>query len=82
MIWTLRAHNSAISGIHFEGTDIVTRGFTGEMARWKLSKVPSSQDLVRMIGRMVRCLPIRFEEDTGGLVKQQQCEIAIGSTPN
>jgi WD40 repeat protein len=83
MIWTLRAHNSAISGIHFEGTDIVTRGFTGEMARWKLSKVPSSQDLVRMIGRVVRCLPMRFDEDTGGLVEQhQQCEIAIGSTPN
>jgi WD40 repeat protein/serine/threonine protein kinase len=83
MIWTLHVHGSIISGVHFEGIDIVTRGFNGELARWRLPKVPASQDLVRMIGRVVPCLPFRFDEDTGRLVKQdQECKTAMDSTPH
>ena len=35
-LWTLRAHASQIVDIHVEGGDIVTRGFTGELAHWRL----------------------------------------------
>jgi WD40 repeat protein len=71
MIWTLRTHGVRLSGVHFEGTDIVTRGFAGELARWKLSNLPSSPDLVRAVDRIARCLPLRFDDETGGLVEQE-----------
>ena len=35
-LWTLHAHPSHVVGIHFEGNDIVTRGFGGDVARWSL----------------------------------------------
>jgi WD40 repeat protein len=37
-LWRLPAHKSHVIGIHFEGDDIVTRGFTGEISRWTLPK--------------------------------------------
>jgi WD40 repeat protein/serine/threonine protein kinase len=38
LLWALEAHKSAIVGIHFEGNDIVTRAFSGEVSRWTLPK--------------------------------------------
>ena len=38
-IWTMPAHKSYLIGIHFEGDDIVTRGFAGEISRWTLPKL-------------------------------------------
>jgi WD40 repeat protein len=38
LLWTLPAHKSYVVGIHFEGDDIVTRGFGGDLARWSLPK--------------------------------------------
>jgi WD40 repeat protein len=35
-LWTLPAHKSAVIGVHLEGVDIVTRGFAGEISRWRL----------------------------------------------
>jgi WD40 repeat protein/serine/threonine protein kinase len=35
-LWTLPVHKSPVIGIHFEGDDIVTRGFGGEVSRWTL----------------------------------------------
>jgi WD40 repeat protein len=35
-LWTLQTHKSAVIRIHVEGKDIVTRGFTGEVSRWRL----------------------------------------------
>jgi len=35
-LWTLPAHKSVLIGVHIEGGDIVTRGFTGELSRWTL----------------------------------------------
>jgi WD40 repeat protein/serine/threonine protein kinase len=35
-LWTLPAHKSHVVGVHFEGDSIVTRGSTGEVARWRL----------------------------------------------
>ncbi|HEX7843031.1 MAG TPA: WD40 repeat domain-containing protein, partial [Kofleriaceae bacterium] len=69
MLWTLRAHSSRIAGVHFEGTDLVTRGFTGEIARWRMSSPP---DLAHTVDGIVRCLPLHFDEETGGLVEQDR----------
>jgi len=73
MIWTLRAHRTAITGVHFAGGDIVTRGSTGEISRWNVSKLPSQET----IERSARCLPLRLDQDTGDLVEQDQaaCDI-------
>jgi WD40 repeat protein len=38
LLWTLPAHKSHVIGIHFEGDDLVTRGFGGDVARWTLPK--------------------------------------------
>jgi len=35
-LWTLEAHKSHVIGVHFEGADIVTRGFGGDVSRWTL----------------------------------------------
>jgi WD40 repeat protein/serine/threonine protein kinase len=65
MIWTLQAHSSPIAGVQFVGDDeLVTRGFTGELAHWKLPRPPSS------VEDITRCLPLRFDDETGGLVEQ------------
>jgi hypothetical protein len=37
-LWTLPAHKSAVVGVHLEGGDIVTRGFAGEISRWRLPR--------------------------------------------
>jgi WD40 repeat protein len=36
LLWTLQAHKSYVVGVHYEGTDIVTRGFAGDVSRWTL----------------------------------------------
>jgi WD40 repeat protein len=43
-LWTLPAHKSAIGGVHLEGADIVTRGFTGEISRWRLPGAEATID--------------------------------------
>jgi WD40 repeat protein len=35
-LWTLPAHKSAVLGVHLEDGDILTRGFSGEISRWRL----------------------------------------------
>jgi len=37
-LWTLQAHSSDIVGIHLDGDEIVTRGFSGDVSRWILPK--------------------------------------------
>jgi WD40 repeat protein len=41
LLWTVQAHKSFVIGIHFEGDDIVTRGFGGDVARWTLPTLDS-----------------------------------------
>ncbi len=36
LLWMLRAHASFVIGVHYEGHDLVTRGFAGDFARWVL----------------------------------------------
>lgn len=43
-IWTLPAHKTRVVGLHFEGNDLVTRGFSGEMTRWT---VPDSEQVIK-----------------------------------
>jgi WD40 repeat protein/serine/threonine protein kinase len=38
-LWTMQAHKSHLVGVHFEGGDLVTRGFTGEVSRWTFPKL-------------------------------------------
>ena len=72
LLWTLRAHRLAITGIHFDGADIVTRGSSGDISRWNVSNLPS----IEAIERAARCLPLRLDEDAGSLVEQQsRCDI-------
>jgi len=37
-LWTIPAHKSHVVGVHFEGNDIVTRGFGGDLSRWSLPR--------------------------------------------
>ena len=52
LLWALQAHKSQLIGIHVEGGDIVTRGFTGELSRWTL---PSSEQVIEACGDHERC---------------------------
>lgn len=48
-LWSLRAHSSHVVGLHFEGDDLLTRGFGGEIARWQFAPAP---DVIRrMVSR-------------------------------
>lgn len=37
-LWTLKAHKSAVIRVHVQDGDLVTRGYTGEISRWRLPK--------------------------------------------
>jgi WD40 repeat protein len=69
-LWSLPAHADIISSLHFDGADLVTRGFAGDIARWTLPALPSRA----VLDSLLRCLPIRFDEETGMLVEQAPCE--------
>jgi WD40 repeat protein/serine/threonine protein kinase len=77
LLWTLRAHKSIISSVHFEGSQIVTRGFSGEMSKWELPPLVSP---VRM-EQLVRCLPERFDSETDGWVDQSPCVVQGNHSP-
>jgi WD40 repeat protein/serine/threonine protein kinase len=52
LLWMLRAHAAPIVGVHVEGGDLVTRGFTGELARWTL---PSPGQVIGACGEREGC---------------------------
>jgi WD40 repeat protein len=54
LLWTLQAHTSYVIGVHYEGNDIVTRGFTGDVARWAL---PSPNRVIEAC-RASTCAPV------------------------
>ena len=51
-LWTLPAHKTAVLGVHVDGSDLVTRGFTGEIARWRL---PNPEGVIDACGRLAPC---------------------------
>jgi len=71
LLWVLPAHKFFISGVHFEGTSLISRGFNGDMARWELPQPSRSADWLDRFDRLVRCAPVRFDAATGGLVTQK-----------
>jgi len=36
LLWILQVHKSYVIEVHYEGADIVTRGFSGDIARWRV----------------------------------------------
>jgi WD40 repeat protein len=36
LLWLLQAHRSYVIGVHYEGDELITRGFAGDVARWSL----------------------------------------------
>ena len=55
-LWTLPAHKSAVIGVHFDGADIVTRGFAGELSRWRL---PQSGAVMEACAHHPPCANVR-----------------------
>jgi WD40 repeat protein len=51
-LWTLPTHRSAVIGVHIENGDIVTRGFTGEISRWRL---PGPDEVVGACTHHIPC---------------------------
>jgi WD40 repeat protein len=70
LIWTLQAHHSTISGVRFSGEDLVTQTLTGEVARWRLPKIPAAE-FASTVERVARCLPLRLDDATGRLTEQE-----------
>jgi hypothetical protein len=55
-LWALQAHTSPITGVHIEGTDIVTRGIAGELSRWGL---PPPEQVIGACGDRDRCAIVK-----------------------
>jgi serine/threonine protein kinase/WD40 repeat protein len=52
LLWGLPAHNSWVTALHVEGADIVSRGFNGDVARWRL---PNSARTIEACSVPERC---------------------------
>lgn len=55
-LWTMPAHKSDLFGLHLEGDDIVSRGYSGELARWRL---PTLQQVLEACQAAQRCVELR-----------------------
>jgi WD40 repeat protein/serine/threonine protein kinase len=51
-LWTMPAHRSHLIGVHVEGDDIVTRGFSGDITRWSL---PRPEQVIEACEHEERC---------------------------
>ena len=58
LLWTLQAHSSYVVGVHYEGTDLVTRGRAGDVARWAL---PPADSVIEAC-RATKCTSTTKEE--------------------
>ena len=54
-LWTMPAHRSHLVGVHVEGPDIVTRGFSGDIARWSL---PRPEQAIEACDHNERCATV------------------------
>jgi len=43
LLWMMQAHTSYVVGVHYEGNELVTRGFAGDVARWG---IPSPYEII------------------------------------
>jgi WD40 repeat protein len=75
LMWSLQAHRGPVNAIRFDGDDLVTRGFDGDLARWRIPAVPPPPEFVRGIDRVLSCLPVQFDGRSGDLIDQvPRCE--------
>lgn len=51
-LWTMQAHKSAVIGVHVQDGDVVTRGFSGEITRWRL---PPAEQVIEECSRHPNC---------------------------
>jgi WD40 repeat protein len=51
-LWVMPAHKSHLVGVRVEGDSIVTRGFSGDVARWTL---PNAKRVIEACGRQALC---------------------------
>jgi WD40 repeat protein len=51
-LWTMQAHKSAVIGVHVQDGDVITRGFTGEITRWRL---PPAEQVIEACRRHPHC---------------------------
>jgi WD40 repeat protein len=51
-LWTTPVHRSHLVGVRVEGDDIITRGFSGDLARWAL---PKPELVIEACGTHERC---------------------------
>lgn len=49
-LWAQTVHRSYVIGIHFEGDEIVTRSFIGDVARWSMLQ-PISPGVIDNLAR-------------------------------
>jgi hypothetical protein len=54
-LWTMQAHHTALIGIHMEGDDIVTRGYSGDISRWRM---PKPERVIEACGHNARCATV------------------------
>jgi WD40 repeat protein/serine/threonine protein kinase len=52
LLWAFQAHKAQLIGVHVEGGDIVTRGFSGELSRWTL---PNPEQVIGACSEHERC---------------------------
>jgi WD40 repeat protein len=55
-LWTLPVHRSQVVGLHLEGTDVVTRGISGDLGRWT---IPSAEQVIRACDDRESCAIVR-----------------------
>src|SRR5204862_7590856 len=68
LLWVLHAHRSFVNGVHFAGSDVISRGYDGDIARWSLPLIPPPD-----LAELVSCLPLQLDEKTGALVDDSPC---------
>jgi len=68
LLWMLHAHRSFVNGVHFAGSDVISRGYDGDIARWSLPLAPPPN-----LAELVSCLPLQLDEKTGALVDDIPC---------
>jgi hypothetical protein len=54
-LWVMPAHKSNLAGIHVDGDEIVTRGFSGDIAHWVL---PKPEQIIEQCGTYERCATV------------------------
>jgi WD40 repeat protein len=59
-LWTMPAHRAPLIGVHVEGADIVTRGFSGDIARWSL---PNPAHVLEVCAHAERCAIVGGHEE-------------------